>query len=41
MNCDMTKLEYARVNRQQCQHQIVPVLNGVAFDGIFTMNPRG
>lgn len=41
MNWDMTMLEYASMNRQQRQHQIVPTLAGVAFDDTFTMNPRG
>ncbi|PLN75302.1 hypothetical protein BDW42DRAFT_41905 [Aspergillus taichungensis] len=40
MGWDMTKLDYPNLNRQPCQHQIVPLLGGVAFDDIFTMNPQ-
>lgn len=36
----LTKLDYPNLNRQPCHHQIVPLLGGVAFDDIFTMNPR-
>lgn len=41
MNWDMIMLEYASVNHQQRQYQNVPILGGVAFDDIFTMDPRG
>lgn len=37
---EMTKLDYPNLNRQPCHHQIVPLLGGVAFDDIYTMNPR-
>lgn len=37
---EMTKLDYPNLNRQPTQHQIVPLLDGVAFDDIYTMNPR-
>lgn len=37
---ELTKLDYPNLNRQPCHHQIVPLLGGVAFDDIFTMNPR-
>ncbi|KAH3022379.1 hypothetical protein KXV73_001330 [Aspergillus fumigatus] len=40
MNWDMTKLDYPNLNRQPCNHQIIPLLGGVAFDDIYTMNPR-
>lgn len=40
MNWEMTKLDYPNLNRQPCHHQIVPLLGGVAFDDIFTMNPQ-
>ncbi|EYE96825.1 uncharacterized protein EURHEDRAFT_410613 [Aspergillus ruber CBS 135680] len=39
-NWEMTKLDYPNLNRQPCHHQIVPLLGGVAFDDIFTMNPQ-
>ncbi|RHZ53963.1 uncharacterized protein CDV56_103327 [Aspergillus thermomutatus] len=40
MNWDMTKLDYPNLNRQPCNHQIIPLLGGVAFDDIYTMNPQ-
>lgn len=40
MGWELTKLDYPNLNRQSCQHQIVPLLGGVAFDDIYTMNPR-
>ncbi|PYH91458.1 hypothetical protein BO71DRAFT_48937 [Aspergillus ellipticus CBS 707.79] len=40
MGWELTKLDYPNLNRQPCQHQIVPLLGGVAFDDIFTMNPQ-
>ncbi|KAE8154255.1 hypothetical protein BDV25DRAFT_148167 [Aspergillus avenaceus] len=40
MGWEMTKLNYPNLNRQPCQHQIVPLLGGVAFDDIYTMNPQ-
>lgn len=40
MGWEMTKLDYPNLNRQPCHHQIVPLLGGVAFDDIYTMNPR-
>lgn len=36
----MDKLEYAAFNRQPCELKMVPLLDGVAFDDIYTMNPR-
>ena len=41
MGWDLTKLNYPNLNRQPCQHKIVPLLGGVAYDDIYTMNPRG
>lgn len=38
---EMTKLEFANLNRHPCQHLIISVLNGVAFDDVYIMNPRG
>lgn len=37
---DLTKLEYAPFNRQPCQLSMVPLLDGVAFDDVYTLNPR-
>lgn len=37
---DLNKLEFAAFNRQPCQLSIVPLLGGVAFDDIYTFNPR-
>ncbi|BCS26933.1 uncharacterized protein APUU_51644A [Aspergillus puulaauensis] len=40
MGWEMTKLDYPNLNRQPCQHQIVPLLGGIAFDDIYHMNPQ-
>lgn len=40
LNWDLTRLEHAAFNRQPCQLKIVPLLGGVAFDDIYTFNPR-
>jgi hypothetical protein len=37
---DLNKLEYACFNRQPCELKMVPLLDGVAFDDIYVMNPR-
>lgn len=37
---DLNKLEYACFNRQPCELKMVPLLDGFAFDDIYTMNPR-
>ena len=37
---EMTKLELANMNRYPCQHHIIPLFNGVAFDDVYVMNPR-
>lgn len=37
---DLNKLECAGLGRQQCEHKIVPLLDGVAFDDVFTFNPQ-
>ncbi|KAL6865490.1 hypothetical protein ACO1O0_001584 [Amphichorda felina] len=37
---DLTKLEYAPFNRQPCQLSMVPLLDGVAFDDVYTLNPQ-
>ncbi|CEO58686.1 hypothetical protein PMG11_03393 [Penicillium brasilianum] len=40
MNWEMTKLDYPNLNRQPCNHQIVPLLGGVAFDDVYSFNPQ-
>lgn len=40
MAWELTKLDYPNLNRQPTQHTIVPLLGGIAFDDIYTMNPR-
>ncbi|KAF9885401.1 hypothetical protein FE257_012923 [Aspergillus nanangensis] len=40
MGWDLTKLDYPNLNRQPCEHQIVPLLGGIAFDDIYKMNPQ-
>ncbi|EXJ89626.1 hypothetical protein A1O3_02693 [Capronia epimyces CBS 606.96] len=37
---ELTKLEIANFGRMPCRHQIVPILNGAAFDDIYTFNPQ-
>lgn len=37
---ELTKLDIANFNRQPCQHQIVPLFDGIAFDDIYTFNPQ-
>ncbi|KAI1483284.1 hypothetical protein F4774DRAFT_426492 [Daldinia eschscholtzii] len=40
LNWDVRKLEHPSLGRPPCDHQIVPILGGVAFDDIYTMNPQ-
>ncbi|KAF2256334.1 hypothetical protein BU26DRAFT_472510 [Trematosphaeria pertusa] len=40
LNWELTKLETAAFNRQPCEHKIVPLLDGFAFDDIYTFNPQ-
>ncbi|KAI1806855.1 hypothetical protein F4811DRAFT_550355 [Daldinia bambusicola] len=40
LNWDVRKLEYPNLGRSPCSHQIAPILGGVAFDDIYTMNPQ-
>jgi hypothetical protein len=40
LNWDLTKLEVAGFGREQCKHELVPLLDGIAFDDVYTMNPR-
>ncbi|ORY03941.1 hypothetical protein BCR34DRAFT_491956 [Clohesyomyces aquaticus] len=37
---ELTKLEVAGFNRQPCGHEIVPLLQGFAFDDVYTFNPQ-
>ncbi|MBV35883.1 MAG: hypothetical protein CMP47_10615 [Rickettsiales bacterium] len=37
---ELTKLEFANFNRLPCEHRIVPLLDGMAFDDIYTFNPQ-
>ncbi|TPX22530.1 hypothetical protein DIZ76_014404 [Coccidioides immitis] len=37
---EMTKLELANLNRHPCQHHIISLLNGVAFDDVYVFNPQ-
>ncbi|KIX06136.1 uncharacterized protein Z518_04110 [Rhinocladiella mackenziei CBS 650.93] len=37
---ELTKLEIANFNREPCQHRMVSLLGGVAFDDIYTFNPQ-
>lgn len=37
---DMTKLELANLGRHPCQHHIISLLDGLAFDDVYIMNPR-
>ncbi|KIW16078.1 hypothetical protein PV08_06129 [Exophiala spinifera] len=37
---ELTKLEIANFGRSPCDHRIVPLLDGVAFDDIYTFNPQ-
>ncbi|KAH7357952.1 hypothetical protein B0T11DRAFT_319149 [Plectosphaerella cucumerina] len=36
----LDKLEYACFSRQPCELKMVPLLGGIAFDDIYTMNPQ-
>ncbi|KAI1472423.1 uncharacterized protein F4812DRAFT_464534 [Daldinia caldariorum] len=40
LNWDVRKLEFPNLGRSPCRHQIVPILGGVAFDDVYTMNPQ-
>lgn len=37
---DLNKLEFACFDRQPCEMKMVPLLDGVAFDDIYVMNPQ-
>ncbi|KAL1961892.1 hypothetical protein VTN77DRAFT_925 [Rasamsonia byssochlamydoides] len=40
MNWDLTKLDYPGLGRTPCEHKIVPLLGGIAYDDIYTFNPQ-
>ena len=40
LNWDLTKLEHPGYGRISCDHKVVPILDGDAFDDVYTMNPR-
>ena len=40
LNWDLTKLEYPGYGRISCDHKVVPLLGGLAFDDVYTINPR-
>ncbi|KAK1144415.1 hypothetical protein N8T08_005568 [Aspergillus melleus] len=40
MSWGLTKLDFPNLGRQPCKHTIVPLLGGIAFDDIYTMNPQ-
>ena len=40
LNWELTKLDVANFNRAPCQHHIVPILDGVAYDDIYIFNPQ-
>src|ERR1700744_181840 len=37
---ELNKLEIANFGRSPCQHEIVELLDGAAFDDIYTFNPQ-
>jgi len=37
---ELTKLDIANFGRQPCRHEIVSLLDGMAFDDIYTFNPQ-
>ncbi|KAK0385334.1 hypothetical protein NLU13_7810 [Sarocladium strictum] len=40
LNWELTKLDVANFDRAPLQHQIVPLLGGVAYDDVYTFNPQ-
>jgi hypothetical protein len=40
LNWDLTKLEFPGYGRISCDHKVVPLLDGEAFDDVYMMNPR-
>ena len=37
---DLTKLEVANFNRQPTQHHVLPIMDGIAFDDLYILNPQ-
>lgn len=37
---ELTKLENAGLGRQRCEHHIIPLFAGVAYDDVYTFNPQ-
>ncbi|KAH7125721.1 hypothetical protein B0J11DRAFT_529102 [Dendryphion nanum] len=40
LNWEMTKMETAGFNRQPCNHEIVPLVEGIIYDDIYSFNPQ-
>ncbi|KAF2018203.1 hypothetical protein BU24DRAFT_389955 [Aaosphaeria arxii CBS 175.79] len=40
LNWELTKLETAGFNRKACEHNIVPLLEGVIYDDTYNFNPQ-
>ncbi|KAH8807132.1 hypothetical protein F5884DRAFT_788592 [Xylogone sp. PMI_703] len=40
LNWDLTRLEVAGFGRQPCQHHIISLMGGAAFDDVYIMNPQ-
>lgn len=40
LNWELTKLEEPGLGRQPCEHSIIPLLGGMAFDDVYHFNPR-
>ncbi|KAL1850315.1 hypothetical protein Plec18170_007010 [Paecilomyces lecythidis] len=40
LSWDMNKLEVANFSRQPAQHHILPIMDGVAFDDLYIINPQ-
>ena len=40
LNWDLTKLEFANFGRSPAQHHLISIMNGVAFDDVYVVNPQ-
>ncbi|KAK6189274.1 hypothetical protein LQW54_013433 [Pestalotiopsis sp. IQ-011] len=40
LNWELTKLEEPGLGRQPCEHSIIPLLGGMAFDDVYHFNPQ-
>lgn len=40
LNWELTKLENVGLGRQNWEHEIVPLFDGIAFDDVYTFNPQ-